>query len=303
MPVSEAPLVGIIMGSRSDWETMRHAAETLDELGVPYETRGRLGAPHARPALRVRRDGRVARPAGDHRGRGRGRAPARHDRVEDAPAGARRPGRVEGAAGARLAALDRADARGSPRRDARDRPRRSRQRGAARGRDRRARRTRACGERLAAYPARAQTAVRARCATPPDPEAALHGRWRRDRSSAASAAVSSGACSALAGAPLGVRFRFLDPSPDACAGDVGELAGRRVRRSGSPRPPRRRRRRRHVRVRERPGRGCAAASARSPTPARSSRGRIASSRRSSSAASASRPRASARSRTAACRRS
>ena len=25
------------MGSRSDWETMRHAAETLDELGVPYE--------------------------------------------------------------------------------------------------------------------------------------------------------------------------------------------------------------------------------------------------------------------------
>src|SRR5215216_1121391 len=33
------PLVGIIMGSRSDWETMRHAAETLDQLGVPHETR------------------------------------------------------------------------------------------------------------------------------------------------------------------------------------------------------------------------------------------------------------------------
>jgi 5-(carboxyamino)imidazole ribonucleotide mutase len=32
-------LVGIIMGSRSDWETMRHAAETLDELGVDHETR------------------------------------------------------------------------------------------------------------------------------------------------------------------------------------------------------------------------------------------------------------------------
>ena len=30
-------LVGIIMGSASDWETMRHAAETLDALGVPYE--------------------------------------------------------------------------------------------------------------------------------------------------------------------------------------------------------------------------------------------------------------------------
>lgn len=34
-----APLVGIIMGSRSDWETMRHAAETLEQLGVPHEVR------------------------------------------------------------------------------------------------------------------------------------------------------------------------------------------------------------------------------------------------------------------------
>jgi 5-(carboxyamino)imidazole ribonucleotide mutase len=33
------PLVGIIMGSRSDWETMQHAAGTLEALGVPYETR------------------------------------------------------------------------------------------------------------------------------------------------------------------------------------------------------------------------------------------------------------------------
>ena len=31
------PLVGIIMGSQSDWETMQHAAAQLDELGVPYE--------------------------------------------------------------------------------------------------------------------------------------------------------------------------------------------------------------------------------------------------------------------------
>ena len=31
--------VGIIMGSRSDWETMRHASETLDELGVSYEVK------------------------------------------------------------------------------------------------------------------------------------------------------------------------------------------------------------------------------------------------------------------------
>src|SRR3954469_9551036 len=33
------PLVGIIMGSTSDWETMRAAAEALDQLQVPYETR------------------------------------------------------------------------------------------------------------------------------------------------------------------------------------------------------------------------------------------------------------------------
>jgi len=32
-------LVGIIMGSRSDWETMRHAAEILDQLGIAYEAR------------------------------------------------------------------------------------------------------------------------------------------------------------------------------------------------------------------------------------------------------------------------
>ena len=33
------PLVGIIMGSKSDWETMRHAADVLEQLGVPHETR------------------------------------------------------------------------------------------------------------------------------------------------------------------------------------------------------------------------------------------------------------------------
>jgi 5-(carboxyamino)imidazole ribonucleotide mutase len=33
------PVVGVIMGSRSDWETMQHACATLDELGVAYETR------------------------------------------------------------------------------------------------------------------------------------------------------------------------------------------------------------------------------------------------------------------------
>jgi 5-(carboxyamino)imidazole ribonucleotide mutase len=34
-----SPVVGVIMGSRSDWETMRHAADTLDALEIPYERR------------------------------------------------------------------------------------------------------------------------------------------------------------------------------------------------------------------------------------------------------------------------
>ena len=33
------PFVGVIMGSRSDWETMANVTETLDDLGVPYEVR------------------------------------------------------------------------------------------------------------------------------------------------------------------------------------------------------------------------------------------------------------------------
>jgi len=36
---ASTPLVGIVMGSRSDWETMQHAAAKLDALGVPHEVR------------------------------------------------------------------------------------------------------------------------------------------------------------------------------------------------------------------------------------------------------------------------
>ncbi len=39
MDSKPAPLVGVIMGSKSDWETMRRAAETLAEFGVPHESR------------------------------------------------------------------------------------------------------------------------------------------------------------------------------------------------------------------------------------------------------------------------
>jgi 5-(carboxyamino)imidazole ribonucleotide mutase len=34
-----SPLVGIIMGSTSDWETMQHVAQTLEAVGIPYEKR------------------------------------------------------------------------------------------------------------------------------------------------------------------------------------------------------------------------------------------------------------------------
>jgi len=36
---SSTPLVGIIMGSKSDWETMKHAADMLEELSIPFEAK------------------------------------------------------------------------------------------------------------------------------------------------------------------------------------------------------------------------------------------------------------------------
>src|SRR5258707_4493325 len=44
-----APLVGLIMGSKSDWETMQHAAATLESLGVPFEVR--VVSAHRTPEL------------------------------------------------------------------------------------------------------------------------------------------------------------------------------------------------------------------------------------------------------------
>ncbi len=36
---NEKPLVGVIMGSQSDWDTMKHCCETLESLEIPFETR------------------------------------------------------------------------------------------------------------------------------------------------------------------------------------------------------------------------------------------------------------------------
>lgn len=57
----DSPAVGIIMGSQSDWETMRHAADTLAELGIAAETR--IVSAHRTPD-------RLYRYAAEARGRG-----------------------------------------------------------------------------------------------------------------------------------------------------------------------------------------------------------------------------------------
>jgi 5-(carboxyamino)imidazole ribonucleotide mutase len=46
---ADRPLVGVIMGSKSDWETMRHASETLTRLEVPHECR--IVSAHRTPKL------------------------------------------------------------------------------------------------------------------------------------------------------------------------------------------------------------------------------------------------------------
>ncbi len=47
--MDDKPLVGVIMGSKSDWETMTHASKTLAEFGVPHETR--IVSAHRTPQL------------------------------------------------------------------------------------------------------------------------------------------------------------------------------------------------------------------------------------------------------------
>jgi 5-(carboxyamino)imidazole ribonucleotide mutase len=49
MKNDENPLVAVIMGSKSDWETMRNASETLDQFGVPHECR--IVSAHRTPDL------------------------------------------------------------------------------------------------------------------------------------------------------------------------------------------------------------------------------------------------------------
>jgi 5-(carboxyamino)imidazole ribonucleotide mutase len=54
----QKPVVGVIMGSRSDWATMAHCAETLDALGIPYEKR--VVSAHRTPDLLMEYAGNAA---------------------------------------------------------------------------------------------------------------------------------------------------------------------------------------------------------------------------------------------------
>ena len=51
-PTDGTPLIGVVMGSRSDWETMQHAAETLTRLGVAHEVQ--VVSAHRTPDLLFR---------------------------------------------------------------------------------------------------------------------------------------------------------------------------------------------------------------------------------------------------------
>ncbi len=50
--MKQTPIVGVVMGSKSDWETMRATCETLEAIGVPYERR--VVSAHRTPDLLVR---------------------------------------------------------------------------------------------------------------------------------------------------------------------------------------------------------------------------------------------------------
>ena len=258
------------MGSRSDWETMRHAADTLEQLGIPFEKE--VVSAHRTPD-------KLYEYASSAEARGlqvviAGAGGAAHLpgmtasktllpvlgvpvetkalqgldsllSIAQMPAGvpsARSPSGVQAR---------------STRRCWPPRSSRARTRASASGWPRSARR---------------QTAA---VLAAPDP-------LRRDgRSSAASEAGSSGGCS-RSRAPAGRSSSLPRPGGRRVRRRRRRARGRRLRRSAGTRTPRRRRRRGDVRVRERAGRG--GPSGRMPVPARgrSSSARTASSRRSSS---------------------
>ena len=259
-----APLVGVVMGSDSDWDMMKHAAAQLDAFGIAYEAARAVGAPDARRDVRVRRRRGAARAARDHRRRRRRRASARHARGEDDGAGARRAGAVEIPARRGFAAVDRADARRAFRsrrsRSARPAPPTPRC-SPSRCSPAPIRRWRASSPRFALK----QTTARARCACRRSRErrhlaAARRGasgqRSRPAHGSACSAAASSAACSAWRRRAWAIASLVLDPGERQPGRQRRRPAyPRRLPRSAGARGAARRCARGDDRIRERAGRG------------------------------------------------
>ena len=79
----DKPLVAVIMGSKSDWETMRHADEMLTHFGVPHECA--IVSAHRTPSIHGGVCGvrRIPRDRSDHRGRGRRGSLTGHGRRPD----------------------------------------------------------------------------------------------------------------------------------------------------------------------------------------------------------------------------
>ena len=234
------------MGSKSDWETLQSAADTLQRLGVAVRDSRRLGASHAGPAVRIRRHRARARPRSHHRRRRRRRASAGHDGGEDLAAGARRARAVEGAqrldsllsivqmpagipvgtlaigaAGATNAALLAASILANKYDDVRT--------------------------ALDQFRAEQTASVLAQPRSQPTRRTIMR--------IGIIGAGQLGRMLALAGYPLGLRFVFLDQSADAPGAQVGTHRHRRIRRPQQARGAGARSRRGHVRRRERAGRG------------------------------------------------
>ena len=128
-----AKSVAIIMGSQSDWQTMKHAAETLDALGVPYEAR--VVSAHRTPE-RLYAFAKGAKAAGFKviiaGAGGAAHLPGMTAALTSLPVFGV-PVESKALAGLDFALFDRADAAGRAGRDAGDRSGRRGQRRAARG--------------------------------------------------------------------------------------------------------------------------------------------------------------------------
>ena len=217
VPVSvPSAVVAVVMGSRSDWATMRHAAAVLEELQVPHLDPDRLRPPHAGASLRLRPRRPRRRASGDHRRSRRCGSLAGHDRGPDDAAGPGRAGRERGAEGRGQPALDRPDAGRGARRHARDRSRRRAQCRPARGGD-----------------PGADRSAASRMRSPPGgsgrPRQSPRRRRRRDRAAAGCGDRDHGRRAARAhDRPRRRAARLSLPRPDAGGGQPG---GRSLRRA------------------------------------------------------------------------